>query len=174
MLNTILFRDLDACLSWQEAHLHEIRALFSKLGASDSGVITYAMFEEKIDSPAVREYFETLGLDVWDAWSFFKLLDLDGGGSVEIEEFFKGCLRLRGQARAVDIGKIMHDQTWMIKSQGRFHTYMETELHFLKQEIAALRLGSSLTEQSPRTLLSGRSPQNKKMRSKHNLSELKE
>ena len=29
----------------------------------------------------------------------------------------------------------------MIKSQGRFHTYMETELHFLKQEIAALRLG---------------------------------
>eukprot|EP00439_Symbiodinium_sp_Y106_P074234 s273_g14.t1 len=42
----------------------------------------------------------------------------------------------------------------MIKSQGRFHTYMETELHFLKQEIAALRLGSSLTEQSPRTLLS--------------------
>ena len=33
------------------------------------------------------------GLDVWDAWSFFKLLDLDAGGSVEIEEFFKGCLR---------------------------------------------------------------------------------
>lgn len=26
------------------------------------------------------------GLDVWDAWSFFKLLDLDAGGSVEIEE----------------------------------------------------------------------------------------
>ena len=24
------------------------------------------------------------GLDVWDAWSFFKLLDLDAGGSVEI------------------------------------------------------------------------------------------
>ncbi|OLQ00044.1 Voltage-dependent T-type calcium channel subunit alpha-1I [Symbiodinium microadriaticum] len=156
---------VQSMLANKEAHLHEIRALFSKLGASDSGVITYAMFEEKIDSPAVREYFETLGLDVWDAWSFFKLLDLDGGGSVEIEEFFKGCLRLRGQARAVDIGKIMHDQTWMIKSQGRFHTYMETELHFLKQEIAALRLGSSLTEQSPRTLLGGRSPQHKKMRS---------
>jgi hypothetical protein len=24
-------------------------------------------------------YFETLDLDVWDAWSFFKLLDLDEG-----------------------------------------------------------------------------------------------
>ena len=27
----------------------------------------------------VKAYFETLGLDIWDAWSFFKLLDLDGG-----------------------------------------------------------------------------------------------
>lgn len=32
-------------------------------------------FEDKINSEEVREYFETLGLDVWDAWSFFKLLD---------------------------------------------------------------------------------------------------
>ena len=32
-------------------------------------------FEDKINSDEVREYFETLGLDVWDAWSFFKLLD---------------------------------------------------------------------------------------------------
>ena len=26
------------------------------------------------------------GLDIWDAWSFFKLLDEDGGGEVEIED----------------------------------------------------------------------------------------
>ena len=43
------------------------------------GVITFAMLEEQLDSADVREYFETLGLDVWDAWSFFKLLDLDAG-----------------------------------------------------------------------------------------------
>ena len=48
----------------------------------------------------MRVYFESLGLDVDDAWGFFKLLDSDGGGSVEIEEFFLGCLRFRGQARA--------------------------------------------------------------------------
>ena len=54
------------------------------------------MLEEKLDAPEVREYFETLGLDVWDAWTFFKLLDLDagihpmgggwygGGGQVEV------------------------------------------------------------------------------------------
>ena len=36
-------------------------------------------FQEKINDPAVREYFTSIGLDVWDAWSFFKLLDLDEG-----------------------------------------------------------------------------------------------
>ena len=34
------------------------------------------------------------------------------GGAVEIGEFFKGCLRLRGQARGVDVGRIMHE-TWI-------------------------------------------------------------
>ncbi|CAE7939157.1 Cacna1h, partial [Symbiodinium sp. KB8] len=50
----------------------KIRALFSKLGADEEGHITYAMFEEGLTSPAVVQhfamYFETLGLDVWDAW----------------------------------------------------------------------------------------------------------
>ena len=60
------------------------------------------MFEENINSDAVSSYFEALGLDVWDAWAFFKLLDSDGGGSVDVEEFFMGCLRFRGQAKAMD------------------------------------------------------------------------
>ena len=32
-------------------------------------------FESTIQEPKVREYFESLGLDIWDAWSFFKMLD---------------------------------------------------------------------------------------------------
>eukprot|EP00439_Symbiodinium_sp_Y106_P083215 s119_g23.t1 len=114
-----------ALMPQPEAHVEKIRALFSKLGAEKDGIITYSMFQEGVKSQAVVEYFETLGLDVWDAWSFFKLLDLDSGGAVDIEEFFKGCLRLRGQARGVDVGKLMHDQSWLIKNQGHFQTYME-------------------------------------------------
>eukprot|EP00913_Durusdinium_trenchii_P009397 g8832.t1 len=93
----------------KESHLQKLRELFSKLGDESTGAITFGVFEEKIRAPAVRDYFETLGLDVWDPWSFFKLLDTDGGGSVEIEEFFMGCLRFSGQARAMDVGKIIQD-----------------------------------------------------------------
>ena len=42
------------------------------------------------------------------------------GGAIEMEEFLLGCLRLRGQARALDIAKLMYDQNWLVQSQGKF------------------------------------------------------
>ncbi|CAE7943903.1 unnamed protein product, partial [Symbiodinium necroappetens] len=126
-----------AILSNKEEHLGKIRALFSQFGAED-GVITFDLFREKIKSPEVRHYFQTLGLDVWDAWSFFKLLDEDAGGAVEIEEFLMGCLLLRGQATAMDVGKIINDQQWLIRNQGKFHAYMEVELRQLKEQVSIL------------------------------------
>jgi len=119
----------------KQAHIQKIRALFNSIGDDETGIITFAMFEEKINSPAVKAYFEVLGLDVWDAWSFFKLLDLDDGGDVEIEEFLMGCLRLRGTARAIDVGKLIHDQTWLIRTHGKFQTYVEAELKKIQEQL---------------------------------------
>ena len=65
---------VQSILANKKAHVEKIQALFSQFDDRETGVITFAMLEEKIDSPDVREYFETLGLDVWDAWSFFKPL----------------------------------------------------------------------------------------------------
>jgi len=142
----------------REAHLAKVRALFQQLGNDEHSVITFRQFEEKINSSEVKEYFETLGLDVWDAWGFFKLLDRDGGGSVEIEEFLKGCLRFRGQAKAIDVGQVMHDQAWLIKNQGRFHTFMETELGKLKKQISTLSACFSNNVELVRSAKSDRSP----------------
>ncbi|CAJ1340594.1 unnamed protein product [Effrenium voratum] len=96
---------MHAVLANKQAHLEKVKDLFSRLGAEETGSITYLMFKEKIDSPEVREYFESLGLDVWDAWSFFKMLDLDDSGAVDMEEFLMGCLRVRGSAKAIDLSK---------------------------------------------------------------------
>mmetsp|Transcript_23564 Transcript_23564/g.54738 ORF Transcript_23564/g.54738 Transcript_23564/m.54738 type:complete len:579 (-) Transcript_23564:257-1993(-) len=122
----------------KERHCAKIQELFGRLGADDDGLITLAMFEEHINSETVRTYFESLGLDVWDAWSFFKLLDSDGGGSVDVEEFFMGCLRFRGQAKAMDVGQLIQDQSWLIKHQGKFTTYVEAEMKSLKRSLSHL------------------------------------
>ena len=32
---------------------------------------------------------------------------------------------VRSQAKAMDVGKLIQDQTWLIRSQGRFQRYMD-------------------------------------------------
>lgn len=122
----------------KQSHLQKINALFNQLGSESTGAITYEMFEEKLKSPAVQQYFQTLGLDVWDAWSFFKLLDQDAGGSVEVEEFLMGCLRLRGHATAIDVVKILQDQAWIIQAADRFHSFVHQELAGIKDDIVTM------------------------------------
>eukprot|EP00913_Durusdinium_trenchii_P001885 g1744.t1 len=47
--------------------------------AIEMNFITFPVFEEKINTPEVRDYFESLRLDIWDAWTFFKMLDMETG-----------------------------------------------------------------------------------------------
>ncbi|OLP95766.1 hypothetical protein AK812_SmicGene22078 [Symbiodinium microadriaticum] len=67
---------------------------------SEGSGITFAMFEEKINSPEVREYFSAMGLDILAAF-----------------------------ASAMDIQRIIHEQplgrNWLIRSQGKFHTHLD-------------------------------------------------
>mmetsp|Transcript_27529 Transcript_27529/g.64164 ORF Transcript_27529/g.64164 Transcript_27529/m.64164 type:complete len:587 (+) Transcript_27529:42-1802(+) len=132
---------VQALMDNKAQHIQKLRDLFSHLRENEKEgacVITLGLFEEKINTPAVREYFEALGLDIWDAWSFFKLLDSAGDGAVDLEEFFEGCMRFRGTARAMDVGRIMQDQRWLIKSQGRFQSYISMEMEAVRREMGGL------------------------------------
>jgi len=126
---------VQSILKNKEMHIAKIQALFNQLGTENTGVITFNNFTEKINTPGVRAYFELLGLDVWDAWSFFKMLDMDDSGDVEVEEFLMGCLRTRGSAKGIDVGKLIHDQTWLIKNQGKFAHYVEQEMQGLNSKM---------------------------------------
>eukprot|EP00913_Durusdinium_trenchii_P011867 g11146.t1 len=126
----------------KETHLNKIKDLFAKMGAHESGCITFSMFEDKINDPDVRAFFESLDLDIWDAWTFFKLLDTDGGGMVEVEEFFMGCLRFRGTARSMDVAKLIQDQRWLIHHLSSFEAFMESELNCVKAPL--VQLGQSV------------------------------
>lgn len=123
----------------KQANIEKITNLFKAIDIEETGVITYKMLEDQVNSPEVQTYFEAIGLDVWDAWSFFKLLDSDGGGAVELNEFLMGCLRLRGQARSMDLIRVMRDQAWLLSQQSRFWTYMEAELAEMRERLPPRR-----------------------------------
>eukprot|EP00929_Paragymnodinium_shiwhaense_P050583 TRINITY_DN25464_c0_g1_i2.p1 TRINITY_DN25464_c0_g1~~TRINITY_DN25464_c0_g1_i2.p1 ORF type:complete len:619 (+),score=115.88 TRINITY_DN25464_c0_g1_i2:232-2088(+) len=73
------------------------------------GELTAETFEEHVNTKAVHEYFAMLELDTSDAWMLFQLLDDDGSGTIDIEEFVDGCLRLKGTARSIDLAKLSNE-----------------------------------------------------------------
>merc|ERR1712061_272340 len=51
----------------------------------------------------VRQYFAYLQIDCTDVWTLFRLLDADGSGEIDLNEFMEGCIKLKGAAQRLDI-----------------------------------------------------------------------
>merc|ERR1712187_451088 len=62
----------------------------------------------------MQAFLNAIEIDPSDAWTFFKLLDSDGGGSVDIEEFVEGCCRLRGNAKSIHVAQMMYENKWIM------------------------------------------------------------
>eukprot|EP00929_Paragymnodinium_shiwhaense_P034650 TRINITY_DN1881_c0_g2_i4.p1 TRINITY_DN1881_c0_g2~~TRINITY_DN1881_c0_g2_i4.p1 ORF type:complete len:723 (+),score=152.18 TRINITY_DN1881_c0_g2_i4:94-2262(+) len=77
--------------------------MFRQLG---DGGLNMEAFEEHLHAKSVREYFAMLELDTSDAWTLFRLLDVDHSGCIDVEEFVDGCLRLKGTARSIDLARL--------------------------------------------------------------------
>merc|ERR1711933_676434 len=75
-----------------------------------------------MEDDEVKAYFTSLDLDIEDAWTFFNLLDLDQGHTVELNEFLMGCARLRGPAKALDFAKLMRENHVISKQLEHFMT----------------------------------------------------
>merc|ERR1719284_2377736 len=73
------------------------------MDVAQQNTITSDMLEKAVRNDTVRAQFALLGLEITDAVSFFRVLDVDGGGYVDISEFVMGCLRLKGHAHLVDL-----------------------------------------------------------------------
>lgn len=123
----------------RELHVKKFKTLFHSVDLDDSGFLTLDEFEKCMEQPEVKAYFRTLELDVEDSWSFFKLLDEDGGSLIDVEEFLMGSIRLRGSASALNMAKLMYDQKWMITQQNEFVSFVKMELRCMNESIANLR-----------------------------------
>lgn len=73
------------------------------------GTLTLAKFEEQLDNPQMLEYFRAIDVDLGEARNVFRLLDLDGSGTLNAESFLSGCLRLRGPAKSLDVMLLMRE-----------------------------------------------------------------
>merc|ERR1719517_41882 len=89
--------------------MNQLKRLFQDLDVDGSGTISQEEIEKLFMQVDMRALLKALGLDIHQARSFFKLLDMDMSNEVDIEEFVQGLMRLRGWAKGVDVATIMYE-----------------------------------------------------------------
>lgn len=119
--DALLMASMDRELMEQEqkaksdGNIDALHALFREIDCDQTGKITLEELKDIMNRKDVNAIFATVGLEVSNATSFFKLLDVDDSNSLEVDEFVVGCLKIRGMAKAVDLQTLMFENKRMIK-----------------------------------------------------------
>lgn len=104
------------------------RRLFQKCDLDESGKLNWQEFQQHLNNPDIDVFFRIIDVEVQEAMELFHLLDLDRSGEVDYEEFLNGCLRLRGQAKAIDLVTLLLENRRMSHDWSLHATFVENEL----------------------------------------------
>jgi hypothetical protein len=127
MMNVItgIFVDqaLDTAKSSKDMDLRShMRILFLQTDKDSSGVLSWEEFDSKLEDADMVRCFKMLDIDNSEAKGLFTLLDTDMSGEIDAEEFVMGCLRLKGNAKAIDLATLMYFNkrmaTWWAQQMG--------------------------------------------------------
>lgn len=73
------------------------------------GALNITDVEAALESDRLSAFMESMGISTDDVWTLFMLIDDDGSGFVEMEEFVSGCMQLRGPAKSMQIAKMSYE-----------------------------------------------------------------
>merc|ERR1712217_313402 len=95
------------------------------------GEITLQELQDHTNNEDLKAYFSGLGITAEKAWDIFKLIDEDYTGTVSMQEFVEGCLRLRGPAKHIDVACVIYEVRRMQKKFSEFMKFTEVNLRQL-------------------------------------------
>mmetsp|Transcript_58990 Transcript_58990/g.140856 ORF Transcript_58990/g.140856 Transcript_58990/m.140856 type:complete len:873 (-) Transcript_58990:148-2766(-) len=116
-----------------------IKAFFIEADKDHSGMLSWDEFEAHLQADEVKAYFQALELDVSQAHIVFKLLDEDGSDQVGLEEFFDGCMRLKGSARSIDVNLLLYENEKQTVKFNDFARSVTQSLASLAEQIRAVQ-----------------------------------
>jgi len=122
-------------------YMADIKTFFYEADKDRSGMLSLEEFEEHLKQDRVKAYFQALELDISQARALFMLLDVDGSNEVELEEFIGGCMRMKGDAKSIDVNMLLYENEKMIVKWTHF---MELCTDKFERIEAALGLTSDL------------------------------
>jgi len=113
-------QDLDdvitAHLQGQCTYVSRFKAVFDDMDVNHDGKLSLSEFEGALEKKSMNDLLQAMEIEGPDAWTLFKLLDADSGGSVDVDEFVTGCLNLKGTAKAIHLAQQRYESRWMMNA----------------------------------------------------------
>jgi len=105
--NVLSNRDKDLLIQNEmnktEVFMKDMAALFLEGDEDGDSKFTMEELAELCSKPRFTAYLNTHSLDASDAKTLFTILDEDCSGTIDVEEFVLGALKLKGPARCLDV-----------------------------------------------------------------------
>lgn len=102
-----------AVIAQRQSYLINLRRVFDMMDKEGTGQITLLQLEDLLSDARMQAYLAAMGVEASDAWSVFKLIDVNASHAIDKDEFVAGMLRMRGQATSMDVQTLMERQNWI-------------------------------------------------------------
>jgi len=126
---------IETAMQEKDSFVNKLKAIFEETDQDGSGQISFEEFANHLENEEVLAHLHSMGLETVEARGLFKLLDLDNSNSVNIDELISGCLRLKGQARAVDVATIIYENKRMMNQHALFSKYCRSEFSSIEESL---------------------------------------
>eukprot|EP00928_Gymnodinium_smaydae_P015824 TRINITY_DN15883_c0_g1_i1.p1 TRINITY_DN15883_c0_g1~~TRINITY_DN15883_c0_g1_i1.p1 ORF type:complete len:572 (-),score=144.68 TRINITY_DN15883_c0_g1_i1:145-1860(-) len=93
-------------LNEKHRFVNTLQTMFDRMDDTGDGVLMREQFADHLALEDMQALLRSLEIEVRDAMTLFELLDTDGSGKIDTEEFVTGCITLRGGAKAVHMEKV--------------------------------------------------------------------
>jgi len=117
----------------------EITDIFESADSDESGTLSWDEFETHLQDERVRAYFASLELDISEAKALFRLLDVEETDEIPIDKFVQGCLRMRGDAKSIDVNMILYENEKMLLKLTQFTDHAEEQFEQITHSLKVAR-----------------------------------
>lgn len=88
------------------AQVQVLKNVFREIDEKSNKSITMEDLEEAMSAHKLSSFLQSMGIDTEDVMTLFQIIDSDGSGFIDVDEFVTGCMRLHGPAKSLDVAKM--------------------------------------------------------------------
>jgi len=97
-----------AAVDKEMSTLNALLSMFQQADSSHDGKLTMREFHSYTLDETWKGKLKDLDIDLDEVQKLFSLLDIEGDGEIEVDEFVGGCMQLRGPAKAANLAQLLY------------------------------------------------------------------